>query len=348
MRRRCKSVKVGSLIIGGNSPITVQSMLNVPSYDVEKNMCQALELEDAGCEIIRVAVPNMESVKLIYALKEKLKIPVVADIHLNYKLAIESVVAGVDKVRINPGNIGSEENVKAVAKACGSRGIPIRIGVNSGSMEKEILKKYGTATPQAMCESALYNASLLEKYDFDDIIISMKSSDVKSTIEAYRLISEKCEYPLHIGVTESGTERMGLIKSSCGIGSLLLDGIGDTVRVSLTANPLNEVHAGIDILKALGIRKDGVEFISCPTCGRTRIDIIKLANEAEKALANCKKNIKIAVMGCVVNGPGEARDADIGITGGNGIGIIFKKDKIIKRVPEENLLEELIKEVEKM
>ena len=347
MRRTSKKIKVGDIFIGGGSPVTVQSMLNIISGDVEGNVRQALELESAGCEIIRVSVPDKDSVKLVYALKNTVKIPVVADIHFDYKMALESVNAGADKIRINPGNIGGDERVKAVADCCKSRGVPIRIGVNSGSVEKEILKKYGSPTPEAMCESALYHAGLLEKHDFGDIVISIKSSGVKTTVDAYRLIAEKCEYPLHIGVTEAGTERMGLIKSSAGIGALLLDGIGDTIRVSLTADPVNEIAAGIDILKAIGLRS-GVNLVSCPTCGRTQIDLITLANRAEQRLKNCEKPITVAVMGCAVNGPGEAKEADIGVAGGKGEGLIFKKGEILKKVDESELFNELMKEIEKL
>lgn len=333
--------------MGGDSDITVQSMLNAKSYDVEANVCQAKELEQAGCEIIRVSVPTLESVKLIYELKKNLKIPVVADIHFNYKIAVESVIAGADKIRINPGNIGGEEKIKIVSDTCRNKGVPIRVGVNSGSLEKDILEKYGGPTPDAMCESALYNVSLLEKFDFSNIVISAKSSSTFDTVKIYRMISERCDYPLHLGITESGTERMGMLKSAAGIGSLLLDGIGDTIRISLTADPVKEVHMGIDLLKALKLRKS-IDIVSCPTCGRTRIDVIKFANKLEEKLKNCDKNLKIAVMGCVVNGPGEAADADIGISGGNGIGIIFKKGKEIKRLPESEIFDELISQIDKM
>ncbi|MBR2579356.1 MAG: flavodoxin-dependent (E)-4-hydroxy-3-methylbut-2-enyl-diphosphate synthase, partial [Clostridia bacterium] len=309
---------------------------------------QAKELKSAGCDILRIAIPDIDAVKLIDAIKSEVDIPLVADIHFNYKLALESVAAGIDKIRINPGNIGDEEKIKAVAKACRNGGIPIRIGVNSGSVEKHLLEKHGGATPDAMTESALYNAKLLEKFDFNNIVISIKSSSVQDTVKAYKLIAEKCNYPLHLGVTEAGTETLGTLKSAIGIGSLLLGGIGDTIRVSLTDSPLKEVETGINILKSLDMYGSGIKFVSCPTCGRTRINLIKIAKEAEKALANCKKNLKIAIMGCVVNGPGEAKDADIGITGANGIGIIFKKGEVIRKVPEEQLISELIKEVESM
>lgn len=343
-----KQVKVGDVLVGGGAPVSIQSMLNIPASDIENSVKQAVRLEEAGCEIIRIAIPNMEAVRLIPALKENVKMPVVADIHFDYKLAIESVAAGVDKIRINPGNIGGTDRVKAVVDACKPKEIPIRIGVNSGSVEKEILAKYGSPTAEALCESALYHVSLLEKFDYTNIVLSMKSSNVKTMVDAYKLAAEKCNYPLHLGVTEAGTERMGIIKSSAGLGALLLQGIGDTIRVSLTADPVKEIYAAKDILKALDIRKDGVQFVSCPTCGRTKIDLISIATEVENRLRDCNKNIKVAVMGCAVNGPGEAKEADIGIAGGNGVGLIFKKGEIIRKVPEDKLIEELIKEVEKL
>lgn len=348
MRRKTKVVKIGNLAIGGDHPIAVQSMLNVPSADAKGCVKQAKELEAAGCEIIRLAIPNMDCVKTIAALKEAISVPIVADIHFDYKLALESAAAGVDKIRINPGNIGSDDRVKKVAQTCREKGIPIRIGVNSGSLEKDILAKYGSPTPEAMVESALYHCSLLEKFDFDQIVLSLKSSDVARTVACYEQISEKTDYPLHVGVTEAGTERMGLIKSSAGIGSLLLHGIGDTIRVSLTADPIKEVYAGLDLLKAVGLRSGGVRFVSCPTCGRTAIDLIKIAAEVEQRLKNCKKDITVAVMGCAVNGPGEAREADIGLAGGKGEGLIFKKGKILRKVSEEHLVDALIEEVDKL
>lgn len=341
-------VKAGNVKIGGGAEVSIQSMLNIPSTDIEGSLNQAKNLEAAGCQIIRAAIPNMDAVKLIPALKEAVDVPIVADIHFNYKLALEACAAGVDKIRINPGNIGSDDRVKAVAEACKARNIPIRIGVNSGSLEKDILAKYGHPTPQALCDSALYHASLLEKFDFHDIVLSMKSSTVSTMIKAYELASQQCDYPLHLGVTEAGTERMGLIKSSAGIGSLLLHGIGDTIRVSLTADPVREVYAAKDILKALDIDKSGIQFVSCPTCGRTRIDLVKIAGEVEERLRDCNKNIKVAVMGCVVNGPGEAREADIGIAGGDGCGLVFKKGEILYKVPEDKLVDALIDEVNKL
>ena len=347
-RRVTKKIKVGNTFIGGDSKITVQSMLNIPSTDINGSVRQSQELEKAGCDIIRIAVPDMEAVKLIPAIKEKVSVPIVADIHFDYRLALESAAAGIDKIRINPGNIGDDSRVKQVADECRRRNIPIRIGVNSGSLEKHILEKYGIPTPQALCDSALFHASLLEKFDFDNIVLSMKSSNVDFMKQAYELASERCDYPLHLGVTEAGTERMGIIKSAIGIGSLLLSGIGDTIRVSLTDEPVKEVYAAKDILKAMGLNSEGIKFISCPTCGRTRIDLIGLAKQAEERLKDCKKNITVAIMGCAVNGPGEAREADIGIAGGDGTGLIFKKGEIIKKVPEDALLDELIKAIDEM
>ena len=347
-RRKTKKIKIGNTYIGGDAPITVQSMLNKPAHDIEASVKQAVELEKAGCQIIRGAIPDMDAVKLIPALKEAVSVPIVADIHFDYRLAIEAVAAGVDKVRINPGNIGSDDRVKKVVEACRSRNIPIRIGVNSGSVEKDILAKYGAPTPEAMAESAMYHASLLEKFDFDDIVISIKSSNVGNMIKAYETVAERCDYPLHLGVTEAGTERMGLIKSSAGIGSLLMHGIGDTVRVSLTADPVKEVYAGLDILKALDLRRDCVQIVSCPTCGRTKIDLIKVAGEVENALRDCRKPLKVAVMGCVVNGPGEAKEADIGIAGGDGCAVLIKKGEIIRKIKEEDIVSELLAEIEKI
>ena len=339
-----KKVKVGSCVLGSEK-IYIQSMLNVSDDDIENSVKQAVELEKAGCEIIRAAVPKIENAALIEALKNAVNVPIVADIHFDYKIALACIERGVDKIRLNPGNIGSADGVKAVADACKAKNIPIRIGVNSGSLEKNLLEKYGSPTPEALVESALGHAKLLNKFDFDDIVISIKSSNVKLMIEAYRLLSQKTDYPLHLGVTEAGTERMGVIKSAVGIGSLLCDGIGSTIRVSLTADPIKEVYAAKDILKACGLY-EGAEIVSCPTCGRTKIDLISLANEVEKLLADVKKPIKVAVMGCVVNGPGEAREADIGIAGGDREGLIFKKGEILRKVPEEMLLEELKKEID--
>ena len=344
--KEVKRVKVGNFTFG-DGHIYIQSMLNVSSEDIEGSVKQAVALEKAGCEIVRAAIPDKNAVALIPAIKEAVNIPLVADIHFDYRLALMAAEAGVDKIRINPGNIGDMDRVKAVADACKARNIPIRIGVNSGSVEKDVLAKYGGPTPEALVESAMNHVKLLNRYDFDDIVISIKSSNVKNMIAAYRKMSETADYPLHLGVTEAGTERMGIIKSAVGIGSLLADGIGDTRRVSLTGDPVREVYAARDILKGLGMT-DGIEFVSCPTCGRTRIDLIKVAGEVEDALANINKNIKVAVMGCVVNGPGEAKEADIGIAGGDGCAVLFKKGEILRKVSEDCIVSELLKEIEKL
>ena len=347
-KRKSRRVKVGNIYIGGGEKITVQSMLNTPASDIEASVKQAVELEKAGCEIIRAAVPDMAAVKLIEMLKENLTVPVVADIHFDYRLALASLDAGVDKIRINPGNIGSMDRVKAVANACKAKQVPIRIGGISGSLEKELLQKYGSPCAEALAESAMKHISMLEQCDFNDIIISIKSSSVPTMIKAYRLVAERCDYPLHLGVTEAGTHNMALIKSSIGIGSLLLDGIGDTIRVSMTDDPVNEVSAANGILKAIGLKTDCPDIVSCPTCGRTKIDLISLANQVEARLSGCKKNIKVALMGCAVNGPGEAREADIGIAGGDGCALIFKKGEIICKVPENEALDRLLSEIDKI
>lgn len=346
--RKSTEVRVKNLRIGNGAPVSVQSMLNRPAHDFDANVAQAKALEAAGCELIRFAVPDQQSVALIDRLKNAVSVPLVADIHFDYKLALESVAAGIDKIRINPGNIGSDDRVKAVANACAASGVPIRIGVNGGSLEKNILAKYGAPTPQALVESALYHAALLEKFDFGDIVLSMKSSNVKTMYEAYRLAAQQTNYPLHLGVTEAGTERIGLIRSAAGIGGLLLEGIGDTIRVSLTDDPVKEVYAALDLLRAVGLREDGIKLVSCPTCGRTKIDLIRLAGEVEARLKDCKKNLTVAVMGCAVNGPGEARHADVGIAGGDGCGLIIKKGEIIRKVPEDRLVDELMREIELM
>lgn len=346
-RRKTVPVSVGDLVLGGNR-IYIQSMLNVPSTDIAGSVRQAEALGAAGCEILRAAIPDKDAVKLIPAIKEKVSIPLVADIHFDYRLALEALEAGIDKIRINPGNIGSPDRIKAVAVACSNRGVPIRIGVNSGSVEKHILEKYGGPTADALVESGLYNAQLLEKFDFHQIVISLKSSNVETMIEAYRKLAERCDYPLHLGVTEAGTERMGLIKSAIGIGSLLADGIGDTIRVSLTADPIREIAAARDILRALDLDEGAPQIVSCPTCGRTRIDLISLANAVEERLRTVKKPIKVAVMGCIVNGPGEAKEADIGIAGGDGCAVLFKKGKILRKVSEDRILEELFSEIEQI
>ena len=333
--------------MGGGSHVSIQSMLSVPAADFDGNVKQALRLQQAGCEIVRVSVPDMNTVPLIAKLKENLEIPVVADIHFDYRLAIESAEAGADKIRINPGNIGDDDRVKQVVSACRRKNIPIRIGVNSGSIEKDALLKYGVSA-RALFESCKHHISLLEKFDFDNIVLSLKASDPAIMFSAYRIAAEECDYPLHLGVTEAGTAKMGTLRSAAGIGGLLLLGIGNTVRVSLTDDPVKEIEAARDILKACGIRKKGVNLVSCPTCGRTSIDIIDLANRAEEALKNVDKDITVAIMGCAVNGPGEAREADIGIAGGVKEGLIFKKGSVLCKVPEEQLLQRLMEEIAKM
>ncbi|MDR1240785.1 MAG: flavodoxin-dependent (E)-4-hydroxy-3-methylbut-2-enyl-diphosphate synthase [Oscillospiraceae bacterium] len=334
---KTKKIKVGTTIIGGGEKISIQSMLSVPSSDFDGNIKQAIELEKSGCDILRVAIPNKDTVKIIPEIKKNIKIPIVADIHFDEKLAIESVFAGADKIRINPGNISSE-GIKNITKVCRNFNIPIRIGINSGSI------KFENPNSKILAENALENIKILENLDFKDIVVSVKSSCVRTCIEAYRILNKKTEYPLHIGITESGTEKTGIIKSSIGIGALLLDGIGDTIRVSLSADPEKEIETGISILKSLGLR-DGATIISCPTCGRATIDVVSLAEKLEKELKNLNKNIKIAVMGCPVNGPGEAKGADLAITGANGIGFIFKKGIIIRKTQQEKLVEEILNEV---
>ncbi|WP_409068566.1 flavodoxin-dependent (E)-4-hydroxy-3-methylbut-2-enyl-diphosphate synthase [Clostridium sp. FAM 1755] len=347
-RKLTRKVKVGNIYVGGDAPVSIQSMTNTDTRDTKSTLNQIKRLEEMGCDIIRCAVPDIEASEALKIITKESKIPVVADIHFDYKLALESIKNGVDALRINPGNIGSMERVKMVAEAAKEKSIPIRVGVNSGSLKKDILDKYGKVCPEALVESALQHVTILEKCHFNDIVISIKSSNVMQMIESYRLISEKVNYPLHLGVTEAGTTFRGTIKSSVGIGALLAEGIGDTIRVSITGDPIEEIKIGKEILRSLGYVKEGIEFVSCPTCGRTNIDLISIAEEVEKRLSNCKKNIKVAVMGCVVNGPGEAREADIGIAGGKGEGLIFKKGQVIKKVKEEYIIEELIKEIEKM
>lgn len=343
--RKSKQIMVGGLPMGGGAPVSVQSMLNTPASDIPASLEQAKRLEAVGCQIIRAAVPDMQAVQLIDRLKQTVSVPIVADIHFDYRLAIESVAAGVDKVRINPGNIGDDDRVRQVVQCCKQHEVPIRVGVNSGSLEKNILAKYGHPTAQAMVDSALYHVSLIERYDYDQVAISIKSSNVPTMIEAYRLAASQCDYPLHLGVTEAGTARMGLIKSAVGIGSLLCDGIGDTIRVSLTDDPVNEIAAAKDILRSIGLCNEGITFISCPTCGRTKIDLISLANRVEQRLSGIKAPLTVAVMGCAVNGPGEAREADIGIAGGDGCAILFRKGEILRKIPEDQVVEELAKEV---
>ena len=348
MRRESKPVTIKNITIGGSAPIAVQSMLNVPASNIAGNVQQAKQLLAAGCQIVRAAIPTLQDVALIPAIKQAVDMPLVADIHFDYRIALAAIDAGVDKVRINPGNIGEDDKVKQVVTACRAHGVPIRIGVNGGSLEKHILAKYGAPCADALVESALYHVSLLEKFDFYDIVVSLKSSNIQTMIAAYRKMAAACPYPLHLGGTEAGGERMGIIKSSVGIGSLLADGIGDTIRVSLTADPVKEISAAIDLLRVLGLRKDGHTIVSCPTCGRTQIDLIGLANRVEQALKDCKKPITVAGMGCVVNGPGEAKEADVGVAGGNGCGVLFKKGQIVKRVPEEELLPQLLQLIEQI
>ena len=344
-----KQILVGKVPVGGGAPVAIQSMCSTHTDDVEATVQQILRLEAAGCEIIRVAVPNMAAAHAVGKIKERIHIPLVVDIHFDYRLALEAIAAGADKVRINPGNIGGEDRVKAVADACREKNIPIRIGVNGGSLEKELLAKYGKVCPEALVESAFGHIKLLNKFDFDDICVSLKSSSVPLTMAAYRLMHEKSDYPLHLGVTEAGTPTMGMIKSAIGIGGLLAMGIGDTLRVTLTADPAEEVVAAKQILQAAGLRQDGPNLISCPTCGRTNIDLIPLANEVERRLKSVKKPITVAVMGCVVNGPGEASAADVGIAGGQGNGILFAHGEVLKTgVPENQLVDELFREIDKL
>lgn len=348
IRAKTKEVKIGNITIGGNSPIVIQSMLSLPSTDIPGNIAQAKALEAAGCKIIRVAVPDSGAFALVSELKKNTRMPVVADIHFDYRLAIGAVDAGADKIRINPGNIGGRENVAKVAERCKAAGVPIRIGVNSGSVEKDLLERFGGPTPQALAESISRHVKLLEAEEFYDIVLAVKSSDVVSMVEATKLISERYDYPLHIGVTEAGTPKNGIIKSAVGIGSLLTCGIGDTVRVSLTGDPVPEIDAAYRIIKASGRSPGGVNVVSCPTCGRTRIDLARLADKVEKALEHTDRDITVAVMGCAVNGPGEAREADIGIAGGNGEALLFKKGVPIKKIPESEILDVLLEEINNM
>lgn len=346
-RRVFRSIDVGGIKIGGGAPISVQSMCNTDTKNISATLKQLNEFKNAGCEIARLAVLDMDAARAIREIKKESPLPIVADIHFDYRLAIECAKGGVDKIRINPGNIGSADKVKMVADECGMRGIPIRIGVNGGSLEKDILDKFSHPTPEALCESALRHIKLLEDCQFYDIALSLKSSNVSLMAEAYRKIAKMIDYPLHIGVTEAGTEYSGIIKNSIGIGALLLDGIGDTIRVSLTANPVREVVAGIEILKALGLRR-GAKLVSCPTCGRCKVDMIPVAEEVQKRIINLDKDITVAVMGCAVNGPGEAREADIGIACGEGEALLFKKGVSLRKVPIETACEELMKEIEEL
>ena len=353
IRRATKIVKIKDKAIGGNNDILIQSMTNTETADYKATIMQIKALEDAGCDIVRITVPDIASVETIKKIKDEgIKIPVVADIHFDYRIALECVKAGIDKIRINPGNIGEEWKIKEVADACKSAGVPIRIGVNSGSLEKHILQKYGSPTPEALAESAFYHASLLEKFNFNDIVISVKSSDVRNMIATNRIIASRCDYPIHLGVTEAGDSYSGLVKSSAGIGSLLCDGIGDTIRVSLTADPVEEIKAGKELLNSLGFySKGGIKIVSCPTCGRTKINLIELSSSFKKATEGFDtkgKTIKVALMGCVVNGPGEARECDIGIAGGKGEAVLFKNGEIIKKIPENEIIPTLINELNKM
>ena len=343
-----KRLMVGTVVVGGGAPVSIQSMCNTKTDQVDATVAQIHALEAAGCEIIRIAVPDEAAAMAVDRIKEQITIPLIADIHFNYKLAIMCTERGIDALRINPGNIGGEERVKAVAEACRRKRIPIRIGVNGGSLEKSLRAKYGGVTAEALVESAMGHVKLLNRYDFDDICISVKCSDVPLTMRSYTLLSQQTDYPLHLGVTEAGTPAMGMIKSAMGIGGLLCMGIGDTMRVTLTADPVEEVYAAQRILRAAGLRRDGVNLIACPTCGRTRIDLIPMAEEVERRLAGCKKNITVAVMGCAVNGPGEASAADVGIAGGDGEGLIFRKGEILYKVPQEQLVDALMKEIEKL
>ena len=346
-RNETKVIHVGGVAVGGENPVTIQSMCNTKTWDVDGTLRQISAMAAAGCDIVRLAVPNMDAARALSDIKERSPLPIVADIHFDYRLALEAVARGVDKVRINPGTIGSADHVKAVADACRLKGIPIRIGVNGGSLEKGLLEKYGRPTAEAMVESVRNEVAQLHRFDFDDICLSLKTSSVPLTIDAYRLAAEEFPYPLHLGVTETGTVHNGTILSAVGIGTLLCEGIGNTIRVSLTGDPVEEVRTGVSILKAAGLRTGGVRFISCPTCGRTEIDLISLANEVEQRLTEIQKDITVAVMGCVVNGPGEAREADYGIAGGKDCGMLFKKGEIVARVPEDRLCDALIEMIEK-
>lgn len=348
MRNLKREVSIGNIKIGGENPITLQSMTNTDTRNAEATVAQILRLEEAGCEMIRCAVPDEEAAKALKEIKKKIHIPLVADIHFDYRLALESIKSGVDKIRINPGNIGSREKIRTVVDAAKQNNIPIRIGVNGGSLEKDILKKYGSPTAEALVESAMRHVEILDSFNFENVVVSIKVSDVMRMIEAYKLFDSSSDIPLHVGLTEAGTMKTGIIKSAMGIGALLADGIGDTIRVSLTANPIEEVFAAKEILKNLGLKKCGIQFVSCPTCGRTRIDLIKIASEVEQRLLHIDKPIKVAVMGCAVNGPGEAKDADIGIAGGDGKCLIFKGGEILYSVPEGEAVTALLKEIEKM
>lgn len=348
LRTETREIQIGAIKMGGGNPIVIQSMCNTDTRDSEATVKQILALEAAGCELVRVAIPDMKAADAVGEIKKHIHIPLVADIHFDYRLALRVMELGIDKVRINPGNIGDIDRIRQVVEMAKAKHIPIRIGVNSGSLEKDLVEKYGGVTPQGLVESALKHVRILENLDFYDIVVSIKASDVPFSLEAYRILSEQIPYPIHVGITEAGTLYSGTIKSAVGIGAILAMGIGDTIRVSLTGDPVEEVKAAKEILKSLGLRKFGPSLISCPTCGRTQIDLISIANEVEKRLASCQKDIKVAVMGCVVNGPGEAKEADIGIAGGNGVGILFKKGELIRKVPENELVDALMEEIEKL
>ena len=347
-RKLTREVKIGSLKMGGTNPIIIQSMCNTDTRDVEATVAQILALEKAGCELVRVAIPDMAAADAVGEIKKRIHIPLVADIHFDYRLALRVMELGIDKVRINPGNIGDEARIKQVVDMAKEKQIPIRIGVNSGSLAKELGEKYDGVTPQGLVESAMKHVHILEKFGFYDIVVSIKASDVPFSIEAYRLLSEAIPYPIHVGITEAGTPYAGTIKSAVGIGTILAMGIGDTIRVSLTGDPIEEIRAAKEILKSLGLRQFGVTFVSCPTCGRTEIDLISIANEVEEKCRSIQKNIKVAVMGCVVNGPGEAKEADLGIAGGKGVGLVFKKGEIVRKVSEDKLVAALMEEIDRI
>ncbi|HHU70277.1 MAG TPA: flavodoxin-dependent (E)-4-hydroxy-3-methylbut-2-enyl-diphosphate synthase [Thermoanaerobacterales bacterium] len=348
-RKKTRKIMVGSVPVGGDSPISVQTMTNTDTSDIEKTVEQIHELENCGCDIIRVAIPDQKSARALFEIKNRVSIPIIADIHFDYKLAVTAIEYGkADGIRINPGNIGRPDKIEIIVNKAKKYGIPIRIGINSGSLEKDLLKKYGQPNAEALVESAIKHIKMFELLNFKNIKVSLKSSDVITTIKAYKMLSEKVDYPLHLGITEAGTKYSGIIKSAIGIGTLLYEGIGDTIRVSLTDHPKEEIKAGVEILRALGLKKKGVEIISCPTCGRCKIDLIGIANEIQKKTSTIDQSLKVAVMGCIVNGPGEAREADIGAAGGNGVGVIFKKGKIIKKVKEDKIIEELMKEINQL
>lgn len=347
-RRKTRPVWVGTVQVGGGAPVSVQSMTNTDTKDVATTVDQINQLAQAGCEIVRVAVPDREAANTLHLIKKQIEIPLVADIHFDYRLALTALEKGVDGLRINPGNIGKREKVAEVAAAAKEKGVPIRIGVNAGSLESDLLERYGSPTAAALVESALRHIQLLEKLGFFDIKVSVKASNVPLMLEAYRMLAEKVSYPLHVGVTEAGTLRSGVIKSAVGVGALLAEGIGDTIRVSLTSHPLEEVRVGYEILKSLGLRTRGIELVSCPTCARTRVDLIKIANEVEDRLRGITRPLKVAVMGCVVNGPGEAKEADVGIAGGKGVGLLFRRGRVVRSIPEDELVEELVREVERL